>query len=207
MKQALIIFVRRPEAGKVKTRLAAGIGAENALAVYLKLLHHTRDVALASAACDPYIFATESQPHDLWKDFFHEHQAGGDLGTKMSHAFDSLFQKNYEKVVIIGSDCPDLSARHISEAFDSLNKYDVVLGPAQDGGYYLLGMKKNYPEIFMEKKWSTPLVFEQTVHTLKKLQLQYQLLPTLVDIDEAKDLPPGFLAAAIAAVDLNQDVV
>lgn len=188
MKKALIIFVRKPEAGKVKTRLAAQIGNEKALEVYIKLLQHTKFVALESD-CDKYIFATENRDDNTWRGFNIEQQSEGDLGERMAHAFENLFNKNYKKVVIIGSDCPGLSVKHLEEAFGSLNNHDVVIGPAHDGGYYLLGMKKLHKKIFENKNWSTDSVFADSMHTIDKLHLSCFQLETLIDVDEEKDLP------------------
>ena len=188
MKNALIIFVRNPELGKVKTRLAAQIGNARALEIYQKLLQHTKAAAL-HADCDKYVFATEQLTDNTWKDFTIEQQADGDLGKKMLHAFDHLFKKNYEKVVIIGSDCPTLTTVIIKKAFYELNAKDVVIGPAEDGGYYLLGMKKLHSEIFKDKNWSSDLVLQETLISINSLQLSSHQLETLTDVDEEKDLP------------------
>lgn len=188
MKDALIIFVRKPELGKVKTRLAASVGDQRALEIYRHLLMHTKEVALGYA-CDKYVFATGDVMQDDWKEFFIEQQSIGDLGNKMSHAFEFLFQKKYHKVVIIGSDCLELNVDHIKQAFTQLGEKDVVIGPANDGGYYLLGMKKNHPEIFINKKWGDDSVFSDTVATINHLGLSIYTLENLNDVDEEKDLP------------------
>ena len=191
MKNALIIFVRNAELGKVKTRLAAQIGNKKTLEIYIKLLQHTRQVAV-HADCDKFIFTTEPLQDNTWKDFKVEHQANGDLGEKMLHAFNNIFEKGYEKVVIIGSDCPDLSSPIINKAFEKLVKNDIVIGPAEDGGYYLLGMKKLYPDILKNKNWSTSSVFNDTVETINNLDLTFYQLVTLADVDEEKDIPEGW---------------
>ncbi|MEO7265173.1 MAG: TIGR04282 family arsenosugar biosynthesis glycosyltransferase [Ferruginibacter sp.] len=187
-KKALIIFIRKPELGKVKTRLAAQVGAESALDIYKRLLDHTRVIASA-AACDKYIFVTEPLQITDWKSFMEEIQISGSLGEKMQHAFLLLFKKGYQKMVIIGSDCPHLQTTHIEKAFELLAHNDLVAGPANDGGYYLLGLKKIYPALFENKPWSTGLVMEETIATAMKLGLSYKLLETLTDVDEEKDLP------------------
>jgi rSAM/selenodomain-associated transferase 1 len=193
MQKALIIFVRNPELGKVKTRLAAQIGAKPALAIYLKLLQHTRLTALQTN-CKKYVFATETLHDDFWKGFGLKEQNGGNLGEKMMDAFEQLLNKGYIKVVIIGSDCPHLKAQHIEEAFDGLNSNDIVIGPANDGGYYLLGMKKMHPAIFQNKSWSTAFVFNETIATIKMLQLSFHQLEALTDVDEASDVPKEWLS-------------
>ena len=190
-KNALIIFVRNPELGKVKTRLAAQVGKEKALEIYIRLLQHTKEVALQTH-CEKFVFATESLKDETWKGFKTEYQVEGDLGVKMLDAFDHLLKKNYEKVVIIGSDCPGLLSNHINNAFAELNNFDVVLGPAKDGGYYLLGMKKLHSAIFSGKNWSTDTVFIDTVKSIKALNLTFYQLETLADVDEEKDLPENW---------------
>lgn len=185
---ALIVFVRNPESGKVKTRLAAQIGNEKALAIYIKLLHHTRDVA-EKASGDHYVFATGPLMDDTWKDFTVAQQSEGDLGRKMKQAFDYLFNKGYKNVVIIGSDCPALTTDHINNAFATLKTHDVVIGPANDGGYYLLGMKKLHMPVFEKKQWSTASVLTETIASLNHSTLTYKLLETLTDVDEKNDLP------------------
>lgn len=193
MQNALIIFARNPELGKVKTRLAAQIGAAPALAIYLKLLQHTRLIAL-QAACEKYVFTTEPLQDDFWQGFNLKNQGSGDLGEKMMCAFEYLFNKGHQKAVIIGSDCPGLSTQHIENAFDALDSNDVVIGPAHDGGYYLLGMKKLHLPIFQNKRWSTTAVFDETVTTLKMLGLSFHLLEVLTDVDVAEDLPEEWRA-------------
>lgn len=192
MKNALIIFIRKPEWGKVKTRLAAQIGNDAALLIYKKLLAHTKSVALA-AACDVFVFATEELKDDDWKEFTVNDQQGNDLGQKMLHAFETVFNMGFGKAVIIGSDCPQLEASHIDEAFQNLEQHDVVIGPAKDGGYYLLGMRKLHAAIFQNKTWSTAVVYAQTIETFCALQLSHVALQTLQDVDEAKDVPAQWL--------------
>lgn len=184
---ALIIFARRPEAGKVKTRLAATIGDAAALDVYIRLLVHTRAVAMHSGV-DVHVFLTEMPADLFWQDFTLDLQADGDLGEKMEAAFAQLFAHGYQRVVIIGSDCPELTTAHVREAFSLLETNDVVIGPALDGGYYLLGMKTLQATLFRNKNWSTDTVFTQTIADLEKGGLTYAKLPQLRDIDTGEDL-------------------
>lgn len=189
MKQAIIIFVRKPERGKVKTRLAATMGEEIALDIYKKLLQHTHDAVLDVAA-DKFIFYTDAaDENDLWsgKGFIKKTQASGDLGYKMQNAFATVFAAGYEKVVIIGSDCLQLTAEIINEAFEKLQINEVVIGPANDGGYYLLSMKKLLPFLFENIEWSTEQVYGQTVDILQKRKISYCKLITLIDIDTEED--------------------
>ena len=193
-EKALIIFARKPEIGKVKTRLAKNIGDEKALEVYIKLLEHTRAVA-NKLVCTKFVFLTEPIYDDFWKGFNCEQQQGHSLGEKMTFAFNSVFAKHYKQCIIIGSDCPELSKEIVENAFVELQKNDVVIGPAGDGGYYLLGMNKLLLPLFENKEWSTENVFNQTIADIENLQLKYKILPLLNDVDEEKDLPVGWLKA------------
>ncbi|TYB79142.1 TIGR04282 family arsenosugar biosynthesis glycosyltransferase [Bizionia myxarmorum] len=187
-KSALIIFTRNPELGKCKTRLAKTIGDEGALEIYKHLLVHTAETAKKVAA-DRYVFYSENiQKKDIWDpEFFKKKlQEGSDLGERMENAFSELFQLGYEKVLIIGSDLLDLNAELISEGFQKLNQYDYVLGPAEDGGYYLLGMKKLHPNIFRNKEWGTETVQKDTLNDLQNEQTI--LLKILNDIDTFEDI-------------------
>lgn len=186
--KALLIFTRNPELGKVKTRLAKTIGNEKALAVYKDLLLHTRDET-KTVDCDRYVFYdTAIIKDDIWTEdlYIKELQANGDLGQRMQAAFDLLFKKGYKNCVIVGSDLFDLSASQIESAFTHLQNYDAVIGPAEDGGYYLLGMNASTPAVFNNKEWGTETVFEATMNDLKSKKV-YQL-PVLNDIDTYEDL-------------------
>ncbi|MBI3518497.1 MAG: TIGR04282 family arsenosugar biosynthesis glycosyltransferase, partial [Bacteroidetes bacterium] len=115
-------------------------------------------------------------------------QNGKELGDKMGNAFVKAFNMKYKKVIIIGSDCLDLNENIISDAFKLLDEQEVVLGPARDGGYYLLGMRNYYPQLFKNKTWSSENVLLDTLLDLSNLNLSFKLLPTLSDIDVEKDL-------------------
>lgn len=191
MKKALIIFVRKPEKGKVKTRLAATVGEDAALYIYQKLLKHTAAVA-KSTGIDTFVFyAGEIEEDDLWNEIssFKRKQKETDLGGRMKAAFAEVFENGYSHVVIIGSDCPHLSVQHIQEAFHALQNNDVVIGPASDGGYYLLGMKNVHASLFENIAWSTNTVYQRTIHILEGNSLSFFPLPVLTDVDEANDLP------------------
>jgi len=141
--EALIIFAKNPVAGKVKTRLAKSIGGEASVAVYKKLLQHTKEVAKHSS-CEKYLYVNENiAAFSEWPDsVFSKHtQVSGQLGHKMEMAFGEILDK-HEKVLIIGSDSPDITSSIINEAFTKLDIADVVIGPSTDGGYYLLGIKE-----------------------------------------------------------------
>lgn len=186
----LMIFAKNPELGKVKTRLAKSIGDKKALMIYLKLLEHTHSIA-DSVFADKAIFYNEKvQDFDIldYYKFPKFLQKGNDLGDKMERAFGQAFGQHYEKVIIIGSDCFELSTEIIEDAFTALDDHNVVIGPAKDGGYYLIGMDRHYPHLFKNKIWSTENVFLDTLLDVKKLKLGYNILPTLSDVDEEKDL-------------------
>lgn len=189
-KAAIIIFVRHPELGKVKTRLAKSIGDEKALQVYRRLLQHTFEIT-NKVACDKYVHYTgDIVADDLWSapGYRKRAQQGEGLGERMSAAFDTLLAEGYEKLLIIGSDCYQLNTLIINQAIASLDQYDTALGPTFDGGYYLLGMKQMIPELFAGKAWSTDTVAQDTMRDMKILDLSCYLLPKLHDVDEAEDL-------------------
>lgn len=187
-KKALIIFTRNPELGKCKTRLAATIGDANALEVYKILLNHTANISREIKA-DRYVFYSENiKKEDFWESavFRKKLQTGPDLGARMQNAFSEVFEMGYEKVIIIGSDLLDLNAKLVNEAFDHLDSNDVVIGPALDGGYYLLGMKNLQPHIFENKIWGTETVLQDTKANLHNSKLH--LLKELNDIDTFEDM-------------------
>tara|TARA_R110000868_G_scaffold720_4_gene5245 strand:+ start:6624 stop:7301 length:678 start_codon:yes stop_codon:yes gene_type:complete len=189
-KNALIIFTRNPELGKCKTRLAQTIGDEAALNIYTYLLKHTADVSKNTKA-DKYVFYSENIiKEDLWNtDFFRKKlQQGSDLGIRMENAFSELFQLGYEKIIIIGSDLLDLKTEEIDDAFQILANNDVVIGPAKDGGYYLLGMKTLDSNIFKNKKWGTSTVLKDTLNNIENSS--FSLLEELNDIDTFDDIRP-----------------
>lgn len=190
-KELLIIFYRNPELGKVKTRLAASIGDEKALAIYLKLSAHTRDVTENLTMDKALYYSDFTDREDNWSltHFKKEIQTGRDLGERMRNAFASGFEQGYQKIVIIGTDCFELTPEIIKQSFERLDHHDTVIGPALDGGYYLLGMKKLIPEVFRNKAWSTESVCTETMKDFERLNLGYSLSPPLRDVDEVKDLP------------------
>lgn len=190
MNDALIIFIKNPVPGKVKTRLAATVGDLKALEIYKKLLDHTKKTSLLINADRFLFYADFLNRDDEWsKDTFIKHlQKGNDLGERMCNAFEYIFLNKYQKAIIIGSDCIDLSASVVEDAYKLLIDADVVIGPAKDGGYYLLGMKKLHQSLFKNISWGTSEVLKQTSSVCKSQHLKYYLLPTLTDIDVENDL-------------------
>lgn len=189
-KNLLTVFIKNPVAGNVKTRLAASIGDLNALHVYKSLLAYTREVSL-NVNCDRQVwYSSKIDRRDSWspKEFTKKLQRGDDLGERMAMAFREGFKDGYEKIVIIGSDCAALTSNHIEKAFNSLDQYDAVLGPSEDGGYYLLGLTIFSEEFFKNIEWSTPAVFDSTKRIFKKHEISCQILEELNDIDTIDDL-------------------
>lgn len=185
---ALLIFIKNAEKGKVKTRLASTVGAEKALQIYQALLQHTRTIAQSVKANRLLFYSSFVDLTDEWPaaDFQKYVQQGQDLGARIQHAFALAFE-NYEKVVIIGSDCASLSTAIVDAAFAKLEEHPFVIGPAMDGGYYLLGMRSYHPEVFTDIPWSTEQVFATTVQRIEALGASYAQLPTLSDIDFEED--------------------
>ncbi len=190
LNTALIIFIRHPELGKVKTRLAKVIGDHKALSVYNLLLSHTRKITIPLNCCKCVYYSGQVIEHDIWTlpGYIKRQQFGEDLGARMSNAFKELFDQGFKRVMIIGSDCYQLQTPVIQQAINALNDNDIVIGPTFDGGYYLLGMNKYLPELFMDKTWSTDQVRNQTIATVNESKLTCSLLVKLHDVDEAKDL-------------------
>ena len=189
MNNALIIFTKNPVYGKVKTRLAATIGKKKTLEIYTDLINHTFLITKNFAGDKIVFYSDEIISDDVWKNgYSKQRQHGNDLGEKMKTAFDFIFKNKNSKAIIIGTDCPELNEEIISKAFIQLDKHDIVIGPAADGGYYLLGMKKIQHQLFKNIEWSTDNVCKTTINLCKQNNLNYFLLPTLHDVDEEKDL-------------------
>jgi len=188
MKSALIIFVRNPILGKVKTRIAASIGDENALVIYKHLLQHTKNITESLSVTKFVFYADEVTTNDLWNGYEKCLQSGSDLGERISNAFKFLFEKGFNKTVIIGSDCLELDEKMILYVFLNLNEYEIVIGPATDGGYYLLGMKSPFKNLFENITWSSNSVFNETIKQIEQKNLTLFLLPILNDVDEETDI-------------------
>ena len=185
--RSLIIFIKNPIPGQTKTRLAASVGDERALRMYGRLLDYTREVTLEVDA-RRMLFYSDRIAADDWSaaDYDKFVQSGTDLGERMENAFAQAFQ-SAAKVLIIGSDCPGLRPLVLEQAFDDLDRDDVVLGPATDGGYYLLGLRRMVPELFRDMEWSVQSVAEETRHRARAAGLTVHDLPTLRDVDYLED--------------------
>lgn len=190
MKENLIlIFVKNPALGKVKTRLAEGIGNEKALEVYLNLLAITEKVTQEIPNATLHVYFSDHQEEKYWGSQKQFIQQGKDLGEKMLDAFERGFDLGFKNIIGIGSDLPDLSRKIIQDAFEILKEKDTIFGPAKDGGYYLLGMKQVHQCIFQNKAWSTCHLLEDTVNDLERHKISFSKnLPLLNDIDTPEDL-------------------
>jgi len=197
-KRALLVFSRLPRKGFVKSRLAAHIGVQRAFECFLKL--SGRCLEAASGVCSArflYLYPghwTSGDLHPLRPVLLHFRlrvQRPGDLGEKMAMAFCDMFSQGYSRAVIIGADIPLITAQIIEEAFFLLETKDVVLGPAFDGGYYLIGIRaksRGWPVLFEEVRWGTAMVLEDTIKKAVKTGLNPALLRPLFDVDTRDDL-------------------
>ena len=186
-KQLLIIFTRKPELGKVKTRLAKDTSDEVALAVYNDLLIHTHQIT-KNIEGDKWVFYTdEIEFEDIWDegDYMKMIQAQGDLGAKMQDAFFKGFGAGYFEIVIIGSDVDTLTTEIIEDAFEQV-KQQPVIGPSEDGGYYLLGLEEPRTDVFQNKEWGTDTVLRDTLLDLAEEEIAF--LDELNDIDLLEDI-------------------
>ncbi|MDX6770175.1 MAG: TIGR04282 family arsenosugar biosynthesis glycosyltransferase [Elusimicrobiota bacterium] len=189
---SLIVFVKAPVPGKVKTRLQMPLSAPQAARVYEAFVRDTVDCArrsggaAVSVAYEPH----PKRPDLTWLEdsppWFP--QADGDLGARLIAAFDRAFRAGAEKVVVIGSDCPDLDPDILRQALARLDDAEVVLGPAEDGGYYLVGLRAPKPHLFMKMEWSNAFVFERTLERLRLRGESFAVLPERADVDTFGDL-------------------
>ena len=195
VKERLIVFTRYPEPGKTKTRLIPAIGAETAACLQRSMTEHTVVQAQSLASqreVELEIRFTGGNKRLLqsWlgSDCCYRSQAKGDLGERMAEAFRQAFQEGMQRVVIIGIDCPDVDGLLLKKAFETLEEQDLVLGPAIDGGYYLIGLRRFVPHLFQGVPWSTEQVLQQTVEIAAAQNWTVGYLPTLEDVDRAEDL-------------------
>jgi rSAM/selenodomain-associated transferase 1 len=186
-KEVVLVFQKNAILGKVKTRLASGMGEARALEIYRHLVQSTYSV-LEDVAVPVWTYFSDYIPETvnppIAKSFV---QDGQDLGERMAHAFARSFESGMDKVVLIGTDCPTLQSHHLHEAFEALTHSDLVLGPATDGGYYLIGMKRRADYLFEGITWSTAEVLSQTLALATAHGLNSILLDELSDIDTQED--------------------
>lgn len=191
----LILFTRFPVPGKVKTRLIPAYGPEEAAGLHRRLVLHT--LRTARAFCRKHEvelgirFAGDdagAMSHWLGSQGRFRPQCSGDLGQRMAGAFAECFAEGTPAAVIIGSDCPELTERGLAEAFAALRTHPAVLGPATDGGYYLIGLTRPTPELFQGIAWGTDVVLAQSRAVLARLGISPVLLTALGDVDRAEDV-------------------
>jgi rSAM/selenodomain-associated transferase 1 len=185
-KTLLIVFVKNAVLGKVKTRLAKTIGNKRAFEVYQQLLMITEN-CVKEVEVDKHIYFSDKVDNSQWGNELKFVQKGESLGDRMFNAFKEGFVQGYDKVVLIGSDLPDISPEIIQEGFVALADKELVFGPAEDGGYYLIGMRNPFRFIFENKPWSEPSLLNVTLEELGKQKLSFSLLQTLNDIDTFED--------------------
>ena len=186
-KEVVLVFQKNAILGKVKTRLASGMGEARALEIYRHLIQSTYSVLEdMSAPVWTYFsdFIPETVNTPIEKSFVQE---GQDLGHRMANAFARSFELGMDKVVLIGTDCPMLQSEHLNQAFEALTHSDLVVGPATDGGYYLIGMKRRADYLFEGITWSTAEVLSQTLAVVTAHGLHFTLLDELSDIDTQED--------------------
>lgn len=195
-RNALVVFLKYPEENRVKTRLAATVGAERACGFYRESAKFVADSVRGSANWETLFFHDPPEKRKetvewLGRDgslFFA--QSGKSLGERMSRAFVKCFSMGFENAAIIGTDCVFLTRNDVETAFGLLSggRFDAVLGPAADGGYYLLGLRGRNDAVFADMEWSTGRVLEETVRRMRAAGLRYAFMRELADIDEEKDI-------------------
>ena len=186
----LIIFTKNPEAGQVKTRLARSVGEEKALEIYETLRYHTATVTEGVDAKRMVYYSRFIPPSDLFltDKFTPKLQQGDDLGERMFHALEAGIESGFRHIVLIGTDCYELSSEILDEAFSALERSDAVVGPATDGGFYLIGLNRLIPELFLNREWSNSAVLRESIRILQCHETPYELLSELSDIDTFDDL-------------------
>jgi hypothetical protein len=191
---ALLIFVKYPEPGKVKTRLAAAIGTELAAQLYQEFILQTFKLALQSNVEARFATFTPAEKEQALRKLFpgpwqwFPQENSPDLGVRIHRAIQHVQQQGYSHVITIGTDSPSLPADYIDQAIAVLLHHDLVLGPASDGGYYLIGLKNAPPELFTGIDWSTERVLNQTLQRAQELHLSTHQLPAWYDVDDLATL-------------------
>lgn len=187
-KNLLLIFVKNPVIGKVKTRIAKHLGNKKALEIYNFLLDHSVQITTPVDVVKQVYYSEEIWYNDIWDNriYSKRSQEGSDLGERMGNAIKNGFNEGFTNIILIGSDIFDLNQHIIENAFLELKNHDYVLGPAEDGGYYLIGMKSLNSEVFKNKNWGTSSVLQETLDDLKEKDLK--ILETLNDVDVFDDI-------------------
>ena len=195
MAERLIIFTRYPEPGLTKTRLIPTLGAKGAATLQQQMTEYTlskvRELQTRPLSLEVRFTGGSLTLMQDWlgTNIIYQAQGKGDLGERMARSLSVAFRAGMERVVIIGTDCPGLNASLLAKAFHQLRSHDLVLGPALDGGYYLVGLRCLILELFIDINWGTAEVLTQTVAIAKKLDVSVAYLPQLADVDRPEDLP------------------
>lgn len=187
---ALIIIAKQPEKGSVKTRLNGNMPEEKVLKLYTYLLEHTIHKLKAIPGVDTFIAYAPERAENYFLRFGVNLIVlpEGDLGTRMFHAFREVINRGYQKTALVGADIPDLSAAIILNAYDVLSTHDLVFGPARDGGYYLIGMRKLVREVFEDVPWSSDQTLKRSLDQTKKAGYSVDFTEILSDIDTIEDV-------------------
>jgi rSAM/selenodomain-associated transferase 1 len=196
----VVVYGREPIAGRVKTRLADAVGEQKAADVYGELLDHTLHQASESGL--QAILSLSSTPSEDWAQSIRlpwETQCEGDLGERLAATFELRFSEGRSHVVVIGSDCPGITANHIRSAIDALKEYPIVLGPAEDGGYWLVGQRSPGVDLFSGIPWSTPCALEETRKRLRGMAVAWTELDPLADVDTLADLERALVSSDVDA--------
>ncbi len=196
MLPILIIFGRYPEAGRSKTRLIPALGASGAARLHEDMTRHTLRTAAGLARDYPVRVEVHFTGGDeglmrqvFGGDFPYRPQAAGDLGQKMQAALEGALSRGAKRAVVIGTDCPDLTTLILRQAFEALETRELVLGPAHDGGYFLIGCRRVWPELFADIPWGTDEVWARTLAAARGAGLTPHILEPLPDVDRPEDLP------------------
>jgi uncharacterized protein len=190
---ALVVFLKHPRPGGVKTRLAAAIGAEAAAALYRALAEEVLEATTPAVGdYERLVFFDPPESLPQMRDWLPGvrlmAQSGRDLGARMADAFARAFARGARRVAIVGTDAPGVSRAMVREAFSALDVADVVMGPADDGGYYLIGLRAPFPGLFSGVLWSTPSVREQSLARAAAAGLSVRELARLRDVDTLEDV-------------------
>ncbi len=198
-QQQLIVFTRYPEPGKAKTRLIPALGESGAAALSRQMTEHTlAQVQMLQHQMSVAVeirFAggtTDLMQQWLGQEWMYTPQGDGELGDRLMRSFQNAFASGRHRAIVIGTDCPELDSSQLQAAFQALETYPLVLGPTNDGGYYLIGMNCFLPDLFVDIAWGTSTVLQQTLETAHKLQLAIAQLPMLSDVDYPDDLVVWF---------------
>lgn len=190
-RKRLLVFAKAPVPGEVKTRLQPAYSPQQSVELHSELVHGCLQVAATVNGCITELWV--GSEHDWWSELSRRYQLdifqqrGEGLGGRMLQAFQQTLTVA-DKALLIGTDCPFITRDYLLDAFDKLDECDVVIGPAEDGGYVLLGLIAEKPELFSGISWGSDLVLVETIEKIKTLNLSYMLLPILRDIDRPEDV-------------------